>query len=162
MGITLYYGGACIGVMDAAAQGAMKHDGKVIGISPDFFTENVIREEIITEMVWVKSMSERKQLMERCADAFVALPGGFGTMDELFELLTDAQLGLHNKPVAVLNNFGFYDGIIAQIEHFVNEGFVTPEHAKLLIVANTIDELFQKLANWDNPIDEEWLKRIKH
>jgi len=109
----------------------------------------------------VDSMSERKQMMERSADAFVSLPGSYGTMDEFFEVITDAQLGLHHKPVAILNAFDYYTPLIQQLEIFKKEGFLRDFHFDLLIVATTLDELFCKLEQYKNSNDRHWLDKIK-
>ena len=106
-------------------------------------------------------MSERKQLLESSADGFVILPGSYGTMDEFFEMMTDAQLGLHSKPIAIVNAEGYYDHLIAQLERFKADGFLRPFHYNLLIVANNLDELFDKLDRYENSNDPEWLKLIK-
>ncbi|MCQ2286424.1 MAG: TIGR00730 family Rossman fold protein [Bacteroidales bacterium] len=161
-GWLLYYGGARLGLMYAAAQGAISMGGKVIGVTPSFFSDVEVQADNLTEMIVVDSMSERKQLLERRADAFVTLPGAFGTMDEFFEILTDAELGLHNKPVAILNSFGFYDSLLAQLKRFREEGFLKPCHLDLLIVAETLDELFEKLKNYKNTNDADWLRKIKN
>lgn len=161
-GLTLYYGGGCIGLMWAAAEGVMQKGGTVIGVAPDFFTRNHVLAENITKMIYVKTMSERKQLLEYEADAFVALPGGYGTMDELFEILTDSQLGMHTKPIVLFNQNGFYDPLVAQLERFSEEGFLRPFHKKLLLIANTLDELFECLDSYENTNDPDWLKHIRH
>ena len=158
-GLVLYYGGARLGLMKAAAEASMQRGGRVVGIMPEIFTDNVVVADNITEMVRVKSMSERKQTMERLADAFVALPGSFGTMDELFEILTDAQLGLHKKPVVILNAFGYYDGLLNQLMKFEKEGFLRPFHQGLLMSAGSVDEVFEKIAGYQNPNDEAWLAK---
>lgn len=160
--LTLYYGGGCIGLMWATAEEVMNHGGTVIGVAPDFFTRNHVLAENITKMIYVKTMSERKQLLEYEADAFVALPGGYGTMDELFEILTDSQLGMHTKPIVLFNQNGFYDPLVAQLERFSEEGFLRPFHKKLLMVANTIDEIFECLDTYENTNDPNWLKHIRH
>lgn len=159
LGLVLYYGGARLGLMKAAAEASMERGGRVIGIMPSIFTDNVVVADNITEMVRVKSMSERKQMMERVADAFVALPGSFGTMDELFEVLTDAQLGLHKKPVVILNAFGYYDFLLNQLSKFEKEGFLRPFHHGLLMEATSVDEVFEKIAAYQNPNDEAWLAK---
>ena len=158
-GLTLYYGGARLGLMKAAADASMERGGRVVGIMPAIFTDDVVVADNVTEMVRVDSMSERKQMMERVADAFVALPGSFGTMDELFEILTDAQLGLHQKPVVILNAFGYYDFLLKQLSKFEKEGFLRPFHHGLLMVATSVDEVFEKIAAYKNPNDEAWLAK---
>lgn len=160
-GLTLYYGGACLGLMDKAAQAALAHHGRVVGIAPSFFSKNVVLAKDISEMIMVNSMSERKQMMEKLADAFVVLPGAYGTMDEFFELITDAQLGMHHKPVAVLNVNGYYDHLIAQLDRFRQDGFLREFHHQLLVVAENLEELFQKLEAYENSNDPQWLDKIK-
>jgi uncharacterized protein (TIGR00730 family) len=158
--ITLYFGGGSIGLMAEACQAARSANGKVIGIAPRFFASGNVLDPNI-EMLWVDSMSERKQLLEKQADAFVILPGGFGTMDELFEVLTDAQLGLHQKPVAILNVNSFYDLLTDQLSRFVEEGFLKSFHLDLLLVANNLDSLFEQLQNYQYTNDRNWLDKIK-
>lgn len=160
--LTLYYGGGSIGLMGAAANAALDNGGKVIGVAPDFFTKGEVLATNITEMILVKTMSERKQLLEEKADAFVVFPGGYGTMDELFEMITDAQLGLHFKPIAVYNYLGFYDLLLKQLDKFMEEGFLRPFHHSLLISAGNLEELFEKLDAYENTNDHTWLEKIKH
>ena len=160
--LTLYYGGGSIGLMGAAANTALENGGKVIGVAPDFFTKGEVLATNITEMILVKTMSERKQLLEEKADAFVVFPGGYGTMDELFEMITDAQLGLHFKPIAVYNYLGFYDLLLKQLDKFMEEGFLRPFHHSLLISAGNLEELFEKLDAYENTNDHTWLEKIKH
>jgi uncharacterized protein (TIGR00730 family) len=159
--ITLFYGGASLGLMKAAADACRANYGKVIGIAPSFFSNSTVIDTTLDKLYLVDSMSERKQMLERSADAFVALPGSYGTMDEFFEALTDAQLGLHHKPVAILNAFGYYTPLIQQLEIFRNEGFLRDFHYDLLIVATTLDELFEKLEQYKNSNDRHWLDKIK-
>lgn len=160
--LTLYYGGGSIGLMGAAANASLAHGGRVVGVAPDFFTKGDVLATNLTEMILVKTMSERKQLLEQRADAFVVFPGGYGTMDELFEMITDAQLGLHSKPVAIYNYLGFYDMLIQQLNKFLQEGFLRPFHHSLLVTADHLDELFHKLDIYENTNDHTWLEKIKH
>lgn len=160
--ITLLYGGGSTGLMGEASKAAMKSGGTVIGVAPDFFKEGAVLADYITEMIFVKTMSERKQLLEQRADAFVALPGGYGTMDELFEIITDAQLGMHDKPVALFNPNGFYDQLIDQLQRFCDEGFLRLFHHELLITATTLEDLFTGLENYRNSNDHRWLSKIRH
>jgi uncharacterized protein (TIGR00730 family) len=143
--VTLYYGGGCVGLMGVAADAALAKGGKVIGIAPDFFAKGTILSLSITELILVKTMSERKQQLESLADAFVVLPGSLGTMDEFFEVLTNTQLGLHQKPVVLLNAYGYYDGLLSQIARFRDEGFLHPAHHDLLLTAASVEELFSLL-----------------
>jgi len=159
--ITLYYGGAALGLMKAAADACRAQKGRVVGITPSFFSNSTVIDTTLEELHLVSSMSERKQMMERSADAFVTLPGSYGTMDEFFEVLTDAQLGLHHKPVAILNAFEYYSPLIEQLKTFQNEGFLRDFHFDLLIVATTLEELFNKLESYENSNDRSWLDKIK-
>lgn len=161
-GITLYSGGGCIGLMGAAAKGVLEHNGRIIGVAPDFFTSGEVLSTELSELIKVKTMSERKQFIEREADAFVIFPGGFGTMDELFEVITDAQLGLHYKPVLIFNYKGFYDPLIAQLDRFLEEGFLRPFHYSLLLKVGHLNDLFESLNNYTNTNDHTWLSKIKH
>jgi uncharacterized protein (TIGR00730 family) len=159
--VALYYGGAALGLMKATADACLAHNGKTIGIAPSFFSNSTVIDTTLDDLRLVDSMSERKQMMEREADAFVALPGSYGTMDELFELITDAQLGLHHKPVAILNAFGYYSPLIEQVKIFKQEGFLRDFHFDLLIIATTLEELFEKLERYENSNNRHWLDKIK-
>jgi hypothetical protein len=160
--LTLYFGGGSIGLMDAAAQACLSKGGKVIGVAPDFFTEGEVLATNLTEMIMVKTMSERKQLLEEKSDAFVIFPGSYGTMDELFEMVTDAQLGMHTKPIVIYNYLGYYDFLIKQLDKFMEEGFLRPFHHSLLLNASDLDELFYKLDTYENTNDRSWLEKIRH
>lgn len=161
LNLTLYYGGAGIGLMWEAAGEIVKRNGNVIGVAPSFFSENSVLSSNISQMILVETMSERKQLLEKSADAFVILPGSYGTLDELFEVLTDAQLGIHSKPIAILNVYDYYNHLIALLQHFKNEGFLKPCHFDLFVVADTVELLFEKLKAYKNCNDEMWLSEIK-
>lgn len=160
--LTLYFGGGSIGLMDAAAQACLSKGGKVIGVAPDFFTEGEVLATNLTEMIKVKTMSERKQLLEERSDAFVIFPGSYGTMDELFEMVTDAQLGMHTKPIVIYNYLGYYDFLIKQLDKFMEEGFLRPFHHSLLLIASDLEELFYKLDTYENTNDRSWLEKIRH
>lgn len=159
--LKIYYGGASLGLMRAAADACRNQGGEVVGVTPDFFSDVEVVDNTLSQLIVVDSMSERKQLMEHSADAFVILPGAYGTMDEFFEVLTDAQLGLHDKPVALLNAFGYYDGLLMQIEKFREEGFLREFHYNLLIVATSVPEMFEKINAYQPANDPQWLKKIK-
>jgi len=160
--LTLYFGGGSIGLMDAAAQACLSKGGKVIGVAPDFFTEGEVLATNLTEMIMVKTMSERKQLLEEKSDAFVIFPGSYGTMDELFEMVTDAQLGMHTKPIVIYNYMGYYDYLLKQMDKFMEEGFLRPFHHSLLLNASDLEELFYKLDTYENTNDRSWLEKIRH
>ena len=161
-GITLYYGGAALGLMKAAADTSREAGGRVVGITPHFFSNQSVVDQTVQDMRVVESMSERKQEFEKLADAFVILPGGYGTLDELFEILTDAQLGLHQKPIVVLNTNGYYNHLIQLLNHFNQEGFLRDFHRQLVIFVDQVDEIFIQLEQYQNSNDPHWLKKIKN
>jgi len=160
--LTLYFGGGSIGLMGAAAEACLSKGGKVIGVAPDFFTQGEVLATNLTEMILVKTMSERKQLLEEKSDAFVVFPGSYGTMDELFEMVTDAQLGMHTKPIVIYNYMGYYDFLLRQLDKFMEEGFLRPFHHSLLLNASDLEELFYKLDTYENTNDLSWLEKIRH
>ena len=147
-GLALVYGGGRVGLMGQVAQAALAAGGTVVGVIPHALAKKEIAQEDCTELVVVDTMHERKALMADRAGAFVALPGGFGTLDELFEILTWAQLGIHAKPVAVLNVRGFFAPLLALLDHMTAEGLLRPAHRDLLLVAESAPELFEKLTAW--------------
>ncbi|MBO7491926.1 MAG: TIGR00730 family Rossman fold protein [Bacteroidales bacterium] len=160
--MTLYYGGGSIGIMGVVAEAMMEQGGTVIGVAPDFFKMGPVLADNITEMIYVKTMSERKQLLEKRADAFVIFPGGYGTMDEFFEIITDAQLGLHKKPIIVYNPNGYYDHLLALLDHFMEEGFLRAFHKNLAYFVDTVEDIFTALDKYENTNSESWLSKIKH
>ena len=149
--IGVVYGGGRVGLMGAVATAATAAGGTVVGVIPRALSAKEIAFAEATELVVVDTMHARKALMADRADAFVALPGGYGTCDELFEILTWGQLGIHRKPVAVLNAGGFFDPLLAWADHMTAEGFLKPKHRGLLLVAGSVPELFDRLAGWSPP-----------
>lgn len=147
-GLGLVYGGGRVGLMGEVATAALAAGGEVLGVIPHALSHKEIALADCTELIVVDTMHARKQLMADRADAFVALPGGYGTLDELFEIVTWAQLGIHRKPVALLNVNGFFTPLLAWLDHIVAEGLLKPKHRELLMVADTVPELLQKLADW--------------
>jgi len=149
--LTLVYGGGSVGLMTIAAEATLAAGGRVIGV----ITEQLMVREVghpgLTELRIVPTMHERKKLMEEYADAFVALPGGFGTFDELCEMATWAQLGIHAKPLALVNVDGYFDGFRAQVDRGVADGFLRAEHRTMLAVVDRVDDVFAALANWQAP-----------
>jgi len=143
--IALVYGGSSIGLMGLVADSVMKHDGKAIGIIPHTLAQREIEHTGLTELHVVDTMHQRKEMMATHSDAFVAMPGGVGTFEELFEVLSWAQLGIHNKPILLLNIEGYFDALINLIDHGVQEGFIRAEDADLVRVASTVDEVIPML-----------------
>jgi hypothetical protein len=159
-GLTLVYGGASVGVMGAVADGALGAGGRVVGVLPEFLGSKEIAHPALTELHRVGSMHERKALMEQRSDAFIALPGGFGTLDELFEIVTWAQLGLHRKPMGLLDTRGFFQPLVAMARHLAQEGFVPAEQAVPFAVSALPSVLVDRLqAGPTLPPVEKWLRR---
>ncbi len=144
-GITLVYGGGRIGLMGQAADGALAAGGRVVGIIPRFLTQREVGNLAVTELVVTETMHERKRIMAERAEAFVVLPGGLGTLDETFEMLTWAQIGLHEKPVVLINPDGFWDPLLAMLRRMVEQAYVKPEQQGLLRVVSGLDELLPAL-----------------
>lgn len=157
--ITLVYGGGRVGLMGELANGAMEAGGKVIGVIPHFLNSKEIGHSGITELVTVETMHERKMKMSDLCEGIIALPGGFGTMEELFEMITWAQLGLHQKPVGVLNTNGFYNHLISFVQEMVNVGLLKKENQDMLLVADTIEELIEKMEAYEAPSVPKWLNK---
>jgi len=146
--ITLVYGGGNIGLMGVIADEIMLHNGKVIGVIPEFLAKREVANHDITQLIVVETMHQRKQKMCDLSDAFLILPGGFGSMDELFEILTWKQLGLHHKPIAVLNINGYYNALLQLIDDMSNQQFVSPDNKKLLMFINSVDEIGEWLGSY--------------
>lgn len=147
-GIGIVYGGGRLGLMGALAEGALAQGGEVIGVIPEALARSEVVHSDCTRILTVAGMHERKQQFADLADGFVALPGGVGTMEELFEALSWAQIGYHHKPVGLLNAFGFYDHLIAFSQHMADVGFVRQEHHNILIIEEHIAELLDKLGEY--------------
>lgn len=159
-GLTLVYGGASVGLMGTVAAATLAAGGKVVGVLPDFLGAREIAHLGLTELIRVGSMHERKALMAARSDAFVALPGGFGTLDELFEIVTWAQLGLHQKPMGLLDTLGFFQPLVTLARHLAEEGFVPRAQAQPFVVSASVPELVDRmLAGPTLTVTEKWLKR---
>lgn len=156
-GIDVVYGGARVGLMGALADGALQAGGAVTGVLPAFLKAKEIAHEGLTNLILTDSMHERKMKMNELSDGVIALPGGFGTLEELFEMLTWGQLGLHKKPVAILNASGFYDPLIALIDTMVERGFLKPDNRDMLLISNDIEELLEKMMNYRPPETGKWI-----
>lgn len=144
-GIRIIYGGGGIGMMGALADSALAHGGHVEGVIPHFLNEMEVHHSGLTFIHAVDTMHERKALMAEKAGGFIALPGGYGTLDELFEILTWGQLELHRKPIGLLNVNGYYDHIVAHVNHMVQEGFLSETNRDMLLVADHIEALLEKM-----------------
>ena len=159
--IELVYGGANVGLMGAVADGVLNAGGKAIGVLPNFLRSKEIAHLGLTELILVESMHERKTKMNDLCDGVIALPGGFGTLEELFEMLTWAQLGLHKKPIAVLNINGFYDALIELTQTMVEKGLLKDVNQQMLLISDNIDGLLEKMRNYTPPTVGKWINKDK-
>jgi uncharacterized protein (TIGR00730 family) len=156
-GITLVYGGGAVGLMGTVARGALEAGGKVIGVIPQALMDLELARPDLTQLHVVPDMHTRKAKMAELSDGFIALPGGFGTLDELFEMITWGQLGFHQKPIALLNHEGFYAPLIEMVEHMMRQGFVRQQHRGLFVSGQTPVDTLQAMRAWQ-PIDaKKWL-----
>ena len=144
-GITLVYGGGKIGLMGVLAETILNQGGKVIGVIPELLKKKEVVDCNVTELIVTQTMSERKVVMSKLSDGYISLPGGFGTLDELFEGITMSQLHIEEKPNALLNTNGYYDHLLSQIERMIDDGFVKSSNKELLIVSRTVEDLIDKM-----------------
>ncbi|RQO41511.1 TIGR00730 family Rossman fold protein [Chryseobacterium sp. KBW03] len=149
--IQLVYGGSETGLMGTVANGALSENGKVIGVLPQFLQTKEIAHKNLTELIIVETMHERKTKMNELCDGVIVLPGGYGTLEELFEMITWAQLGLHKKPIGILNIDGFYDDLIKLIQTMVDKEFLKQVNKDMLLVSDTIEDLLEKMRNYQAP-----------
>ncbi len=157
-GIGLVYGGARIGVMGEVARGALENQGEVIGVIPEFLRKKEVYHDGLTRLVITRTMHERKLHMHELSDAVIALPGGFGTLEELFEMITWAQLGLHRKPIGILNIDGYYDDLIGMMEKMVALKFLNRDNYNLVLVAQNLPELLRKMNTYEPPRLPKWVQ----
>jgi uncharacterized protein (TIGR00730 family) len=157
-GLTLVYGGGKVGLMGIVANEVLQAGGKAIGVIPELLLSKEVGHTGLTELHVVKDMHERKKMMADLADAFVALPGGVGTYEELFEVYTWAQLGYHNKPVGVLNVAHYFEPLKTMLDHTVRAGFMRREYVDLLQIADTTPALLDKLQRYTPPTLDKWSK----
>ena len=155
--ITLVYGAAKIGIMGKVAKAVLDNNGKAIGIVPHFLKTKEIVHDDLTELIITDSMHDRKVLMYEKSDGFIIIPGGFGTMDEFFEISTWGQLGLHTKPIGILNSNGYYDALIEQCKLMVTKGFLKQENLDAIVVDVTIEGLLDKMNNFVPLPKPKWL-----
>jgi uncharacterized protein (TIGR00730 family) len=159
-GIRLIYGGGSVGLMGVAADAALAAGGEVIGIIPRLLMEKEVGHSGVTKMYVVEDMHSRKAMMTALSDGFVALPGGYGTLDELFEALTWLQLGYHKKPVGILNVGGFFDHLVHFLDHARDERFLRELHRDALCVNANLDQLIEQMAAAVAPDTSKWLDRV--
>jgi len=159
--MSLVYGGANIGIMKVLADTILKRNREAIGVMPGSLIEKEIAHEGLTEMHIVNSMSERKSLIIEISDAFIAFPGGMGTLDELTEVLTLNQIRIEDKPIGILNLRGYFDPFLNFIKNAVQEGFMREEHLNNMIVSDSVEELFIKMKQYQPICMSNWIKEIK-
>jgi uncharacterized protein (TIGR00730 family) len=156
-GIRLVYGGGRVGLMGVLADAALDAGGEVVGVIPSGLFRREVGRTGLTELVEVGSMHERKQRMFELADAFVALPGGFGTLEEVAEVTTWSQLGMHRKPIALLDVDGYWDGLVALLDRAVDEGLLRPDNRALLALVRRVDGVLPALRDYDVPPRTRWV-----
>jgi len=155
----LVYGGASVGIMGLIANSVLQLGGRAVGVIPEALKRKEIEHTGLTELHVTRSMHERKTLMADLSDGFIALPGGVGTLEEIFEVWTWAQLGFHAKPCGLLNVAGYYDGLTAFLDHTVAEQFVRPAHRSTLMVEPTPDVLLDRFASYQAPTVQKWVEK---
>ncbi|MBR5167093.1 MAG: TIGR00730 family Rossman fold protein [Salinivirgaceae bacterium] len=160
-GFNIVYGGANIGLMRCMAEAATAAGAKVTGVITEFLAGKHLTHSGLSELVVVKDMPERKAKMEQLSDGFIVLPGGFGTMDEMFEILSGGQLGFHKKPLVVLNINGFYNHLKAQLDFMVGQKMLLPQHASMVQFADTPAEAIDKLLGYQAPVVGKWIDDIR-
>jgi len=157
--ITLVYGAARIGIMGQVAKGVIDNNGKTIGVIPEFLKLKEVYHRNLSELIVTENMHQRKVIMYEKSDGFIILPGGFGTMDEFFEITTWGQLGLHSKPIGILNLNGFYDDLIALAYTMVKKGFLKQSNFEAVVIDTTIKGLLDKMNNYKALSFPKWLNK---
>ena len=153
----LVYGGGHVGLMGIIADAVLEAGGSVTGVIPRPMTERELAHETVTKLYVVSSMHERKALMASLSDAFIALPGGYGTLEELFEVIAWAQLGIHRKPIGLLNVAGYFDALLSLVDHMIGEGFIKTKHRGLFVTAERPQALLEALQRHHMPATRRWL-----
>ncbi|HET8838570.1 MAG TPA: TIGR00730 family Rossman fold protein [Flavobacteriaceae bacterium] len=157
--IKLIYGGSKLGLMGELARGVLENNGKVTGVIPRFLRIKEVVHTGLTELVLVETMHERKLKMHEISDGIIVLPGGFGTMEEFFEMITWSQLGLHQKPIGMLNSTGFYDDLLSFFQTMVKKEFLQADNRDLLLVSNDIDDLLHLMENYEATVKPKWMNK---
>lgn len=158
-GIRLIYGGARIGVMGHVAQACLDSNGMVTGVIPDFLMLREVYHSDLDQLIVTQSMHERKTKMHELSEGIIMLPGGYGTLEEFFEMLTWAQLGLHQKPIGILNTNGFYNELLAMLQKMIAQGFLKKANYDLIQVADNVDALLEKMGNFKPLPMPKWIKK---
>ncbi len=158
-GIQLVYGGAKIGIMGQVAKGALDAKGSVIGVIPGFLKKKEVFHEGLTDLIVTQNMHDRKLKMHELSDGILMLPGGFGTLEEFFEMLTWSQLGLHQYPIGVLNTNGFYDSLLEMMQHMVDKGFVNKDNFNTILVDEHIETLLDKMERYQPLPTPKWIHK---
>lgn len=157
--IRLVYGGSKLGLMGQVAQGVMDHEGKATGVIPDFLKTKEVVHTGLDKLITTQDMHERKLTMNELSDAFVALPGGFGTFEELFEIVTWAQLGLHRKPIGLLNIGGFYDDLIKMLETMTSKGLLKQDNLDIILVSDNFEGLLDAMRKFQPKPVPKWMNK---
>lgn len=157
--IRLIYGGSKLGLMGQVAAGVMENGGFVIGVIPEFLKTKEVVHTGLDRLITTKDMHERKLTMNELSDAFITLPGGFGTLEELFEIVTWSQLGLHRKPIGLLNINGFYDDLLSMLKNMTAKGLLKEENLEILLVADSIEELLKLMHNYKARPVPKWMNK---
>lgn len=157
-GYGIVYGGGNVGLMGIIADSVIRAGGEVIGVIPKFLSRKELEYKGVTKMHRVETMGERKDMMNDICDAVITLPGGFGTLDEYFEMLTLGQLSQHKKPVALLNTDGYYNPLIVMIENMIENGFLKNEYREIFVVDRDVESLIAKIENYIAPSNEKWFE----
>ncbi len=157
--IELIYGGSKLGLMGEVARGVLENNGHVTGVIPDFLKTKEVVHTKLTNLITTRDMHQRKLKMHDLSDGFIALPGGFGTLEELFEILTWAQLGLHRKPIGILNSNGYYNDLLQLIDIMVKKGLLREENLNLLLVSETIEDLYEQMLHFIPMPVPKWMNK---
>jgi len=153
------YGGSKLGLMGQVAKGVMEYGGKATGVIPDFLKTKEVVHTGLDKLITTQDMHERKLTINELSDAFVALPGGFGTFEELFEIVTWAQLGLHRKPIGLLNINGFYDDLINMLNTMTTKGFLKKDNLDILLVSDNFEDLLDQMRNFEPKPVPKWMNK---
>lgn len=157
--IKLVYGGSKLGLMGQVAKGVLDNKGSATGVIPDFLKTKEVVHTGLTELITTQNMHERKLKMHDLSEGFIALPGGFGTLEELFEILTWGQLGLHKHPIGILNSNNYYDDLLEMLDKMVAKGLLNKSNMNLVLVANNIEDLLEKMAHFEPMPVPKWMNK---